>query len=289
MSHTNTIAQIEVSWHLWQENIHPNIIAKRTGKHKATIYRWIRKFKRIGHVKTRQWYVNCKKGRRRKRISVELKLAIVATRNRYHQCCGEKIRYFLNKNYGYHVSVATIYRVLGEKSRISSKYKPRKYGEAPKGQYARDVIQADTVDFGEVNAYTYIDTFTREAHVDLELGLESEDGYASMQAAKKVFNGVRLLQNDGGPEFKGRFIENIGEIAQEHRVSRPYKKNEQSFIESFNRTLRKECLGWRKYSRKELPKMMEQVHNFLVYYHNERPHLGLGMLTPNEKAASCRI
>lgn len=281
----NTIAQIEISWHLWQEGIHPNVIAARIGKHRSTIFRWIRKFKRTGINRTKRWYISCKRGRRRRKISVELKLAIVATRLKYHQCCGLKIKYFLKKNYGYRASVATIYRVLGERYKLSSKYKQRKYGEAPKGQYARDVIQADTVDFGKVSAYTYIDTYTREAHVDLETGLEAEDGYASMQSAKKIFKEVRLLQTDGGPEFKGIYAKNIKEIAQEHRVSRPYKKNEQSFIESFNRTLRKECLGWRKYEVKELPKMIEAVHKFLVYYHNERPHLGLGMHTPKEKAA----
>jgi len=77
-------------------------------------------------------------------------------------------------------------------------------------------------------------------------------------------------------------------FAQEHRVSRAYKKNEQSFIESFNRTLRKECLGWRKYKIKEMGNMKEKVNKFLEFYNNERPHLGLGMKIPNDVAV-CRI
>lgn len=255
----NTVAQIEVSWHLWQEKFHPNIIASRVDKNRATIYRWIKKFKRLGLHRTIEWYKSCKKGRRRKRISVETKIKILRIRDQYHQCCGEKIKYFMFKEYGIKVSVSTIYKVIGQKYKLSSRYRQRKYGEAPKGQYARDVVQADTVDFGDVYAYTYIDTYTRELHVDLELGLESEDGYASMQAAKKVFKRIRMLQNDGGPEFKGIYVNSIKEIADEHRVSRPYKKNEQSFIESFNRTLRKECLGWRKYTIKELPEMIDEL------------------------------
>ena len=47
-----------------------------------------------------------------------------------------------------------------------------------------------------------------------------------------------------------------------HRVSKAYKKNEQSFIESFNTTLRKECLGWRKYCMNELPRVKEQVKEY---------------------------
>lgn len=277
-----TIAQIEVAWHLWKEKIRPNQIASRTNKNRATIYRWIKKFNQIGLRRTIKWHDSCKKGKRHKRISVEVKIKILNTRNKYKQCCGVKLKYYLNKDYGINVSVATIYRVLRSTYKLSRKYKQRKYGEAPKGKFARDVIQADTVDFGDIYAFTYIDTYTREAHVDLEFGLEAEDGYASLTSAQKIFNRTRLLQNDGGPEFEGVFVKNISTFADEHRVSRPYKKNEQSFIESFNRTLRKECLGWRKYTKKEFPKMKKLVNNFLVYYNNVRPHLGLGMKTPNE-------
>lgn len=279
-----TIAQIELTWHLWQEGIHPDQIAKRTGKHRATIYRWIKKFKQIGLKRTIKWYLVCKRGRRQKRVTVETKIRIIGIRNKYHQCCGLKVKYFLEKEYGTKVSVATIYRVLRSKYKLSSKYKQRKYGEAPRGKSARDVIQADTVDFGEVVAYTYIDTFTREAYVDLELGFEAEDGYASLTSAQKAFKRVNILQTDGGCEFKGIFKREVNGFAQRHRVSRPYKKNEQSFIESFNRTLRKECLGWRKYHMKELPIMKERVKEFLIYYNGERPHLGLGMKTPKEVA-----
>lgn len=288
MSHTKSIAEIEVAWHLWQENIKPEVIALRIGKDRATIYRWIKRFKTIGLNRTVNAYINAKKGRRRKRITVELKLHILATREKYRDCCGEKIRYYLKRDYNEVVSVTTIYRVLQTRYKLSSKYKQRKYGEAPKGKYERDVIQTDTVDFGEVFAYTYVDTYTRQAYVDLELGLEGADGYASLTGAMAKFNKVRLLQNDGGSEFEKEFKENVKMFAGEYRVSRPYKKNEQSYIESFNRTLRKECLGWKKYKLKELSKMKEKVNQFLQFYNNERPHLGLGMKIPNDVAV-CRI
>lgn len=60
------------------------------------------------------------------------------------------------------------------------------------------------------------------------------------------------------------------------------KKNEQSYIESFNRFLRKECLGWSKYTKKDLPELEDELSDYLVYYHNKRPHMSLNMLTPNE-------
>lgn len=44
-------------------------------------------------------------------------------------------------------------------------------------------------------------------------------------------------------------------------MARPYRKNKQAFIESFNRSLRKECLGWGKYSKSELPILEKEVND----------------------------
>lgn len=283
------ISRIEIAWYLWEENVKPDIIAQRVKVHRATVYRWIKRFRYIGLRRTIEHYENCKKRQRKKRKTTGInKKKIYEVRSKNRGCCGEKIRYFLKKDYGIKISVATIYNVLRERYRLRSKYKKNKYGEAPKGKKERGVVQADTVDFGEVYAYTYIDTYTRQAVVDLELGLESEDGYASMTVVKRKMRKIKLLQVDGGPEFKGEFKKRVSEIAASMRVSRPYKKNEQSFIESFNRSLRKECLGWRKYKMNELREMKLKVEEYIQYYNNVRPHLGLGMKTPNEVAV-CRI
>jgi len=279
-----SITIISSAWHLWSVKTKPNQIAKNLDVDRATVYRWIKKFKYLGYRRTLIYYQNCKRRKRHKRITQEIKLKVFEIRNKHHSCCGEKVKYYLERDHQIKISVASVYRILKTKLKLSGKYKKWKYGEAPKGKYERDVIQTDTVDFGEVYAYTYIDTFTRQAFVDLE----SADGYASLTAATKKFKQVRLLQNNGGPEFKAEFAENIKIFAHQHRMSRPYKKNEQSFIESFNRTLRKECLGWHKYYREELPEMVEKVDNFLKYYNNERAHLSLNMKAPNE-VAICRI
>ena len=56
--------------------------------------------------------------------------------------------------------------------------------------------------------------------------------------------------------------------------------NEQAFIEAFNRSLRKEYLGWVKYQPKEIPTLTKEVENWLDYYHTRRPHLSLAMRPP---------
>jgi hypothetical protein len=55
------------------------------------------------------------------------------------------------------------------------------------------------------------------------------------------------------------------------------------YIESFNRSFRKECVGWGKYKVRDLPILAKEVKDYLDYYHTKRAHLGLEMKTPFEK------
>jgi len=69
-------------------------------------------------------------------------------------------------------------------------------------------------------------------------------------------------------------------LEKEHRIARPYKKNEQIFIESFNRTVRSECFGWAKYHAEELPELTQEVETFLERCHYHRPHLAFEPMRP---------
>ena len=101
---------------------------------------------------------------------------------------------------------------------------------------------------------------------------------------KRRFNHfVDLIQTDGGSEFKDEFKHHVLNYAQRHRVARPYKKNEQAFIEFFNRSLRKECLGWSKYKIKQLSALTREAEDYLGYYHTQRAHCSLEMKTSFEK------
>ena len=108
------------------------------------------------------------------------------------------------------------------------------------------------------------------------------DGVVFLRACmKRRFDGhVELLQSDGGPESKGEFALRALLFCDRHRIARPYKKNEQAHIESFNRTLRKECLGWSHYSPAQIPLLQERVEAFLHRYHYHRPHLAFAPMRP---------
>ena len=169
--------------------------------------------------------------------------------------------------------------------------KNKQRGAIPQAGKPRQVIQMDTIDFGELFAFTAIDIFSKEADILLVPALTAQYGYQFLpQSMRRRFDGhVNLFQTDGGAEFRAEFKSKVHSFCSRHRIARPYRKNEQSYIESFNRTVRKECLGWQKYRLQDLPECQKMVVLFLKRYHYHQPHMGPGMKTPLRREDECRI
>lgn len=275
---------ITLAWELYEKGVSKSQIAQDLGKNRETIISWVQGIERFGLLDFLNRYENAKKGSREKRqIDPILKHWIWEIREREFDCCGQKIAYFLKKEHEVSVSVPKIYEILSEKYEIRSKWqKNQERGTIPTATKPREVIQMDTVDFGGIYAFTGVDIFSREADILLAPELTARYGYQFLEQSmdRRFDRFVHLVQTDGGPEFKEDFKQNVRQFCDRHRVARPYRKNEQSFIESFNRTVRKECLGWTKYKTSQLPECQEMVELFLKRYHYHRPHMGLGMRPP---------
>jgi len=284
---------ITICWELYEQGIPKSHIAKRLGKHRETIHLWIKVIRQYGLMGFLDKYHQAKKGARKKRQANPIvKRWVWEIREREYDCCGQKIQYFLKKEHATHLSVPKIYEILSEKYVIHSKWKKnQKRGKVPKATAPREVIQMDSMDFGDLYAFTAIDIFTKEADVFLTTELTARFGCEFLyQSMRQRFGRACLIQTDGGAEFKASFTDNVYLFCDRYRIARPYRKNEQSYIESFNRTLRKECLGWNKYQAKDLEKCSELVEDFLKRYHYHRPHMGLSMRPPLlEKEEHCRI
>ncbi len=280
--HTST--QITLASELAAQGLSHTKIAAHLGRHRETIGLWLKGIATDGLAGFLARHAQAKKGPRRARqVSTTITRLIGALRVREHECCGQKIAYFLDREHQSRLSVPKIYEILAEKYVIRSKWhKNQKRGAVPTASGPRAVIQMDTVAFGSIFAFTGIDIYTKEAEVILRSALTSEDGAAFLQTAMtRRFTGrVGVLQTDGGPEFKGSFAQQACTYCARHRIARPYKKNEQAYIESFNRTLRKECLGWGTYRVEDLPRLIPEVHMFLARYHDHRPHLGFVPMRP---------
>ena len=90
-------------------------------------------------------------------------------------CGGEKIQFFLKKEFEEILSVSTIYRILRKKYEFRSKWKKNLKRGKPfiTATRPREVIQTDTVDFGHIFAYTAIDIYTKETSVVLKTKFNS--------------------------------------------------------------------------------------------------------------------
>jgi hypothetical protein len=251
--------KIIVCWELYEAKVPKIHIAQRLEVDRDTVRIWIKEIERVGLVGFLDQYTKAKKGERvARQVDPILKRWVWKIRDREKECCGQKIQYFLEKEYSVHISVPKIYEILAEKYIIKSKWKKnQKRGPVPQAEKAREVLQMDTIDFGDIFAFTAVDIFSREADVLLAPELTSEYGELFLDTCmnRRFDRFSDMIQADGGPEFKDKFKAKVYTYTDRFRVSRPYKKNEQAYIESFNRTVRKECLGWSKYKVREIPEL----------------------------------
>ena len=154
MPQYDSTTKIHILWSLYQNGVSPEDIPYQLNIHRATVYRWIKGIRQKGINKFIKDYKQSKKGRRKSnKTDIIVKLHIYEIRQKNKNCCGEKIRYFLEKEYNEKVSVSTIYRVLNEKYVLRSKWKKYcKRGHVRRGAVPREAIQTDTVDLGELFA-----------------------------------------------------------------------------------------------------------------------------------------
>jgi transposase len=278
-----TLTQYELAWELYQAGLNGKAIGKRIGRDRATVYRWIHSIKKLGIREFVRRKKECKRRRQTRVLSSTVKNRIRQIRKDYGWC-GQKIQKELREKHHITVCLMSIYRVVKEDFTVGSAW--RKYtirGEAPKATAPRQVVQHDTVDFGGLFAFTAIDIFSKEPVVVMGIDLTAESGVKALKLQQAFFGHVDLHQSDEGPEFKKDFPAVCGN----HRYARPYKKNDQAYIENFNRSLRKECLGWGKYTKDDLETVQARVDEWLEFWTHERWHMGLpDMQTPAQFTTS---
>src|SRR5580692_11128275 len=233
MSKENTVTKIKICWSLYENGISQEKIPPQIGVHRATVYRWIKGIKLKGIQKFIRDFKGAKKGRRQPRKTDPVtKARIYKIRDENHNCCGEKVKYFLKEEYGQVVSVSTIYNILNQKFQLTGKWKKYcKRGHIKKGEKPRESIQTETVDLGNIFAFNAIDTFTKEASVILKPVLNAKAGKEALQTQLDFFKTIDHIQKDGGPEFKAEWQQYAHEHIGSIRTAKPYKKNEQAFIE----------------------------------------------------------
>ena len=151
-------------------------------------------------------------------------------------------------------------------------------------RWAMDFVSDRTRSGRNIRVLTVIDEATREC-----LALEVDSSLTGKRVCTvlnriAMFRGVpQEILTDNGPEFAGNAL---SEWAFDHKVSHiftdPGHPTQNGYIESFNGKFRDECLNQNWFSN--LYDARQIIEKWRIEYNTERPHSGLGALTPSEYA-----
>jgi putative transposase len=205
-----------------------------------------------------------------------------------------KIRVLLNRE-GWNVGKKLVYRLYREEGlglrrrpkswRIASAHhrqKPR--AEAPNQVWSLDFVADQFTDGRRFRALTVVDVYTREC-LAIEVGqsLKGHDVVRVLQRISQQRRAPQVLFCDNGSEFTSQALD-LWAYHNQIKIdfSRPGKPTDNAYVESFNGTLRAECLDAHWFTNPT--EAVERIEAWRREYNESRPHRALGERTPNEFA-----
>lgn len=205
-----------------------------------------------------------------------------------------KIRVLLNRE-GWNVSRYLAYRLYQEeglalrpkRSRRRRTAVPRRERfrcTAPNQVWGLDFIADQLVDGRRFRALTVVDIYTRES-LAIEPGqsMKGEDVVMVLNRILLQRGSPKVLFCDNGSEFTSQAMD-LWAYRNGVRIdfSRPGKPTDNAFVESFNGTLRTECLDAHWFAT--LAEAKQLIELWRREYNESRPHRALGEQTPREFA-----
>ena len=208
---------------------------------------------------------------------------------RYQTRRGAEFIHFMLTRDGVAVSLSSVKRTLKRHglTKYSQWKKWHQYIPRPLPELPGLLVEADTIHDGRVGhqlyIYTLLDVHSRWAYAQPAGRISAAGGAQFVLSAKAAAPfSFQTVQTDHGPEFSKWFTKKLTEQDVAHRHSRVRTPNDNAHLERFNRTIQEECIS-------RLPRRLEvwqkEIPDYLRYYNQERPHMGIGWLTPAEKLA----
>jgi len=227
------------------------------------------------------------------RLLPEEESAIYAYADAHPQHHHREIKYNLEKQDIY-VSSSTVYRRLKTKNLIKKHtiLKPQKPWVKPKATYPHQHWLVDLTYILINRAFWYliavIDLYSRYV-VGWELSATStaKDLERVIDFALSEYNlhekdTKPILHSDNGPQMKAkslkRFLKDIGVL---NDYSRPHIPQDLAVLERLFRTTKQEEVYRNDYLNHLDAR--DSLSNFFGYYNHERPHLGIGNVTPYDR------
>jgi transposase InsO family protein len=286
--------------------INKSLTARHFGITRQTVDKWYKRYKPY-NLHTLE-----SKSRRPKHVreviyDIKLVNAIKSIRKENPTYSKWKVRYILIRDNDklYHLdyipSFSTIgriitkynmfYRVdLRQHKKLSKSAKRTHKNRKPKDLHAtapRQIIEFDmkhVLLIGSCKQYAMvaIDTVTKETFIHVTSQPSSNQAKVALE---KVFTSIDkdgvIIVNDNGSENMKHTQEFLESIGVTQYFARPRKPKDKPHVERIIGTLQRECLDYIDYPA-TVPELQIIINKFLYTYHTYRPHMGLGMLTPEE-------
>ncbi len=133
-------------------------------------------------------------------------------------------------------------------------------------------------------ALTIVDVYTRES-LAIEVGqaMKGTDVVEVLNRLRWERRVPKMIFCDNGSEFTSQIMDLWAyQNGVKIDFSRPGKPTDNAFVESFNGTLRAECLDTHWFAT--VAEAKESIEAWRKEYNDSRPHRALGERTPNEFA-----
>lgn len=222
-------------------------------------------------------------------------------RQRIRDLAHARVRYgyrkilVLLKREGWTMGKKLVYRLYCEEGLRLRRRPPRRRKAAvprqarfqptgPNQVWSMDFVADQLADGRRFRALTILDVFTRES-IAIEVGqrLRGEQVVATLNRLHATRGAPKVVFCDNGSEFTSHIVDLW---AYHHQVkidfSRPGKPTDNAYVESFNGTLRMECLNTHWFTSMEDAKGL--IEAWRREYNESRPHRALKDQTPTEFA-----
>lgn len=160
----------------------------------------------------------------------------------------------------------------------------RAQASAPNEIWSLDFVSDQLAGGMRFRALTVVDVFTREA-LAIEVGqrLGGEHVVAVLNRLVAQRRAPQYLFVDNGSEFSGRLLD-LWAYHSKTRIdfSRPGKPTDNCYVETFNGSLRDECLNLHWFETMEDAKAT--IEAWRRDYNESRPHMALNDVAPEEYA-----
>jgi len=211
---------------------------------------------------------------------------------------GYRMLHILLEREGHALNHKRVYRLYREEGlqvrrrrRRKRAVRPRRAMEMPGAaneRWSMDFVHDELANGRRLRCFTVVDDFTRESVViDVAHSIPGERVADVLDRVGLVRRLPRSIVLDNGPEFRSRTLDQWAyERGIELSFINPGKPVENAFIESFNGTLREECLNEHWFLT--LREARREIEAWRIDYNDVRPHSSLGNLTPAEFAGKER-